>query len=161
MNVELSLQYHKPVKLQECCAVRYLTSELQHLRQLFILHVAGKNRLTCPETPPTTQPPQPSETPPTCADCNHICPVSSSPSTDLPNSTSTTLVSPGSTVPNTTMEASASADGSMMETCPSLAALGGGLGGLCAILAILLVGVVMGWVWTSHSKTRKSELQER
>ena len=46
----------------------------------------------------------------------------------------------------------------MMDTC---AALGGGLGGLCGFLVILLVGVVMGWVWTCHSKTRKFELQER
>ena len=38
---------------------------------------------------------------------------------------------------------------------------GGGLVGLCAFLAILLVGAVMGWVWTCHSKTRTSELQER
>ena len=43
------------------------------------------------------------------------------------------------------------------ESCPSLAALGGGLGGLCAILAILLVGVVMGWVWSSHRRS----LQEK
>ena len=48
-----------------------------------------------------------------------------------------------------------------MDSCSSLAALGGGLGGLCAILAILLVGVAMGWVWTCHKKTRKFELQER
>jgi hypothetical protein len=43
--------------------------------------------------------------------------------------------------------------------CPSLAVLGGGLGGLSAILAILLVGVVIGWVW-SHYRI-KQQLQKR
>ena len=41
------------------------------------------------------------------------------------------------------------------ESSSSLAALGGGLGGLCAILAILLVGVVIGWVWTCHKQREK------
>ena len=44
---------------------------------------------------------------------------------------------------------------------PSLTALGGGLGGLCAILVILLVGVAMGWVWTCHRLTIKPGMQER
>ena len=47
------------------------------------------------------------------------------------------------------------------ESCPAHAALGGGLGGLCVILAILLVGVVMGWVWSCHSRSRKPKTQER
>ena len=42
--------------------------------------------------------------------------------------------------------------------CSSLAALGGGLGGLCAILVILLVGVV---IWSCHRRSEKSRLQER
>ena len=46
------------------------------------------------------------------------------------------------------------------ESCPSLAALGGGLGGLCAILAILLVGVVMGWVWSSHRRSLQKKYAE-
>jgi uncharacterized membrane protein SpoIIM required for sporulation len=41
----------------------------------------------------------------------------------------------------------------------SLAALGGVLGGLSVILAILLVGVVIGWVW-SHYRI-KQQLQKR
>ena len=43
----------------------------------------------------------------------------------------------------------------MKDSCPSLAVMGGGLGGLCAILAILLVGVVMAWAWSSHRRTGK------
>ena len=41
------------------------------------------------------------------------------------------------------------------ESCDSSQALGGGLGGLCAILALLLVGVV---IWSCH---RQMRLQER
>ena len=37
-------------------------------------------------------------------------------------------------------------------------ALGGGLGVLSAVLAILLVGVVLGWVWSCH---RKRGINER
>ena len=40
------------------------------------------------------------------------------------------------------------------ESCPSQAALGGGLGGLCAILAILLVGVV---IWSCQRRSGKQE----
>ena len=39
-------------------------------------------------------------------------------------------------------------------------ALGGGLGILSAVLAILLVGVVLGWVWSYHRR-RKSGILER
>ena len=49
-------------------------------------------------------------------------------------------------------------DTQQSESSPSLAALGGGLGGLCAILAILLVGVV---IWSCHRRSGKSRLQER
>ena len=41
------------------------------------------------------------------------------------------------------------------DSCPSLAALGGGLGRLCVVLALLLVGVV---IWSYH---RQMRLQER
>jgi hypothetical protein len=47
------------------------------------------------------------------------------------------------------------------QFCPSLAALGGGLGGLSAILTIFLVGVVIGWVWSCHRRREKQGLQER
>ena len=40
-------------------------------------------------------------------------------------------------------------------------ALGGGLGILSAVLAILLVGVVLGWVWSCHRKRGKSGIHER
>ena len=40
-------------------------------------------------------------------------------------------------------------------------ALGGGLGILSAVLAILLVGVVLGWVWSCHRRKGKSGIHER
>ena len=40
-------------------------------------------------------------------------------------------------------------------------ALGGGLGLLSAVLAILLVGVVLGWVWSCQRMRGKSGILER
>ena len=40
-------------------------------------------------------------------------------------------------------------------------ALGGGLGILSAVLTILLVGVVLGWVWSCHRRRGKSGIHER
>ena len=39
--------------------------------------------------------------------------------------------------------------------------LGGGLGTLSAVLTILLVGVVLGWVWSCHKRKRISCIHER
>ena len=41
------------------------------------------------------------------------------------------------------------------------AALGGGLGTLSAVLTILLVGVVLGWVWSCRKRKRISCIHER
>ena len=40
-------------------------------------------------------------------------------------------------------------------------ALGGGLGILSAVLAILLVGMVLGWVWSCRRRRGKSGIHER
>lgn len=47
-----------------------------------------------------------------------------------------------------------------MEMATNIA-LGGGLGALAAILILLLVGVVLGWVWYCYKKRGKSNSQER
>ena len=123
---------------------------------------------TCPttapvddETPTTSQQPdrvettisspQPSghETPPPTTRCT--CTLSTTP-IGINNEPSTTVAGATNTVEGGAPQS---------DSCPSPVAMGGGLGGLCAILAILLVGVVIGWVWTCHRKTSKSELQER
>lgn len=40
-------------------------------------------------------------------------------------------------------------------TAGNAAALGGGLGALSIILALGLVGVVTGWVWSCHNRSRR------
>ncbi len=49
----------------------------------------------------------------------------------------------------------------MEGATPPCTALGGGLGIVTGTLAILLVGVVLGWVWSCHRKRGKPHLEER
>ena len=124
---------------------------------------------TCPTCPMTTCPTCPTTTS-TCqtTTCQTTtCPTTTCPTTTCPTcpthatSEATTAVDMTDSTANTSTDNLVGEKNQPAESCPSLAAVGGGLGGLCVILAILLVGVVMGWVWSCHRKTRKFELQER
>ena len=45
-----------------------------------------------------------------------------------------------------------------VNNCPALA---GGLGALTAVMALGLVGMVLGWVWSCYKRRGKSTIQER
>ena len=113
--------------------------------------------MTCPTTAPADD-----ETPTTSQQPDGVETTISSPQPpghETPPSTtelSTTTIGINNE-PSTVAGATNTVEGGVqqLESCPSLAALGGGLGGLCAILAILLVGVVMVWAWSSHRRTGK------
>ena len=129
-NVEIPLKI--ACNMQECCVVRY--ARKGHATKPIISYItAGSDSSTCSvlqlpgDITPSSTPVRPQQT--------------FGPSTPMVEKITT---------PNPERRAD-----HMVESCPSLVALGGGLGGLCAILAILLVGVVMGWVWSCHRGTGK------
>ena len=48
--------------------------------------------------------------------------------------------------------------GQMANNCAKLA---GGLGVLTAVMTLLLVGVVLGWVWSCHKRTRSFSIKKK
>ena len=80
-------------------------------------------------------------------------PSPSSKACRCPNTTSSVAMTTGA---DTGGQEATSAAGE--EGYRPYSALGGGLGGLSAILAILLVGVIMGWMWSCcrrHEESKK------
>ena len=62
------------------------------------------------------------------------------------------------TVRSTPLSPGASGEGQQRRT-DSCTAIGGGLGALAAVLALTLVGVVLGWVWHCRRNKGKANIQ--
>ena len=79
--------------------------------------------------------------------------------TSAPSSTDTadTPTSPGAGAEGREGESEAPTMKKAAESRTPCSAVGGALGVLCVVLAALLVGVVMGWVWSCRNKARNKE----
>ena len=76
------------------------------------------------------------------------------------NTTSKCTTSEPFTAKTTACPVCASEEGQQSRT-DSCTAIGGGLGTLAVVLALTLVGVVLGWVWYCHRNGWKFSFQER
>ena len=139
--------------------------------------------LTFSDNTPTTQepptcPPGPSEDIPTSQDTstgdthhNNSTDPSTDPNSTTPPSTPLTTVSPASseyssgtentTLPSTSQEKPLSSSEPRQEQTDSCTSLGAALGGVAAVLAVILVGVVLGWVWHCQRNKGRAKFRER